>query len=269
MSCPSSHSNQLMVTVLGSGTSTGVPTLGCECAICCSQEPKNKRQRASILLEGGGLFGPVVVDTTPDFRMQMLTNQVKSLRAILYTHLHADHCHGFDDIRPFLFKRNAPIDCYLREDLHDEIKVRFSYAFENTGYSGALPKVRLIRVARQQNFKIDNLEIEAVTLPHGSVETTAYRFGNFVYATDFKHMPDDLIDRWKGCVKYMIASGVRFKEHPTHNTVLESVELMQRLQVDQGYITHLSHDVDYQRDRARLPSNIDFAYDGLQWNISV
>ncbi|MDD9952172.1 MAG: MBL fold metallo-hydrolase [Zetaproteobacteria bacterium] len=258
---------RMKVTVLGSGTSTGVPTLGCECAICTSDDPIHHRSRASVLIESPHLRGPVVIDTAPEFRLQMLKARVKSLRAILYTHLHADHCHGFDDIRPFLFKEKKPIDCFLREDLHEEMKVRFAYAFVDTGYLGALPKVNLEPVPELGLFRVDDVDVEAVTLPHGSVRTTAYRFGDFVYATDFKGLPESIQTRWQGKVKYMIASGVRFQQHHTHNTVMESVEMMQRLGVQKGYITHLSHDIDYKRDRKRLPPHIDFAYDGLQWEI--
>ena len=258
----------LTITVLGSGTSTGVPTIGCDCEVCTSDHPKNKRTRASILITRNDTGQHIVIDTTPEFRLQMLRAKVTQLSHVLYTHTHADHSHGFDDLRAFYFRTRQPVHCFLPAELIEEFKVRFSYAFRDTGYPGITPQVILEGIP-DQTFQILGLDVEPVRLPHGAMETTGFRFGSFVYCTDFKNFPEEKIRQWKGKIHTMIASGVHFKEHPTHSNVYQTTELFQKLEVEQGYITHLAHQVDYQRDSKDLPEKVAFAYDGLTLSVTT
>ena len=250
------------VTVLGCGTSTGVPVIACQCSVCCSSEARNKRLRSSVLLASDQ--ANIVIDTTPEFRLQMLNAQVTELTAVLYTHLHADHCHGFDDLRIFAFADNyQPIDCYIDHCYLDEFKAKFPYAFKDTGYSGTVPAITLSAIPPDNSLRIADLEFETVQLAHGKVSSTAFRAGSFAYVTDFKGFPQELLDRWRQKIATLIISGVHFRDHKSHSSIPESLAIADELGVERCYLTHLSHEVDYYRDARRLPDGVEFAYDGL------
>lgn len=256
----------LKVTVLGSGTSTGVPVIGCDCDVCHSSQPKNQRTRASLLLTHDG--HNIAIDTAPEFRLQMLRVNAKTLAAVLYTHIHADHCHGFDDLRMFAFRdKDTSIPCYMHIDFIADFKQRFSYAFDpQTKYYGTLPQIDL-QPLPDKPFTVAGLQIETVRLPHGAIMTNAFRIGRFAYATDFKTFTPALIDHWKDSIDTMVISGVRFRPHKTHSSVQESVATLQALNVRRGFISHLSHEVDYHKHSAELPQGINFAYDGLNFEV--
>lgn len=257
----------LKITILGSGTSTGVPVLGCSCEVCRSDHPKNQRWRTSILVETPAGI-PIVVDTGPEFRLQLLRAKVSSLQNVLYTHLHADHLHGFDDLRGLYFNSGKAIHCHIDPEYAIELRHRFHYAFEDTGYLGGRPEILLHPLPRDFSpFAVADIEVETVRLPHGNVRTNAFRFGNFAYATDFKEFPEDLIQHWSGKIDTMVASGLRWKPHKTHSVIEETLVLFDRLKVKQGIITHLSHEVEYERDQRRMPSNVELAYDGLHFTV--
>lgn len=258
----------LHVTILGSGTSTGVPVIGCPCAICASTEAGNKRLRSSILLTLPNDLGHIVVDTTTDFRTQMLRAKVKHLEVVLFTHTHADHCHGFDDLRAFFFHSRRPVNCYLSPEHLQELQERFSYAFHNSGYHGTAPQTRIHTFTDEVPFPLLGLEVDPVRLPHGHTHTYAFRFGNFAYATDFKCFPPETIARWRGKIHTMVASGLHFRPHATHSSIPETIELFKALEVKRGIITHLSHEVDYQRDQAQLPSYVELAYDEMTFSVN-
>ena len=252
----------LKVTILGSGTSTGVPVIGCDCAICQSTDPKNNRLRSSILLEDQDTQETILVDTTPDLRQQALRAKLKQLDTVFYTHTHADHCNGFDDLRMFFFKRKKPIECWLLTEHIAEIKQRFFYAFQETGYLGTVPQIKL-KTYENAPLRLGKTLIEYAVLPHGHMNTACFKFGNFCYATDFKSFPEEVVQRWKGRIHTMVASGLRFKDHLTHSTIPETLHLFERLGVKKGIITHLSHDVDHLKDCSHLPTNVSFGYDGM------
>lgn len=259
--------SMLQVTVLGSGTSTGVPVIGCDCAFCQDTNSKNKRLRSSVLLTANGKN--IVIDTSPEFRLQMLQAQVKSIVCVLYTHIHADHCHGFDDLRMFAFhKQSSPIDCYMSADFMPEFKEKFRYAFTKTAYSGTVPQVTLHDIP-EKPFQVAGLNIESLRLPHGNILTNAFRIGSFAYATDFKSFSPGMIARWQNKIDTMIISGVRFRPHKTHSSIPESIEVLKALGVRRGYLTHLSHEVDYHKHRSELPTGVEFAYDGLVIELSA
>ena len=205
----------------------------------------------------------IVIDTTPDFRMQMIRENVQKIDAVLYTHTHADHCHGFDDLRAFYFFTGKPVPCYLAKEHLIDLKSRFSYAFEETGYLGLAPQVSLIEMGSRIQLW-DDLEIEVVRLEHGNVMTAAFRFGSFAYATDFKTFSEDVLRSWEGKVSVMIASGLRFTEHKTHSIIPETIKVFDRLGVERGIITHMAHEVDYERHSLALPSHVELGFDGMQ-----
>ena len=257
----------IKVTIMGSGTSTGVPVLGCSCEVCQSTNSKNHRWRASILVNTEAGI-PIVIDTGPEFRLQTLRAGVTSLQHVLYTHLHADHCHGFDDLRGLYFNSGKQIKCFLDEEYAQELRLRFHYAFEDTGYLGGRADIQLVDLPKGGgDFEVAGTTAETIRLPHGNVTTNAFSFGNFAYATDFKFFPEEQIRRWRGKVHTMVASGVRWKPHKTHSAIEETIELFDRLGVTRGIISHLSHDVDYDRDRLKMPQGVELAYDGLTFSV--
>ena len=254
----------LKVTILGSGTSTGVPVLGCSCAVCKSKNPKNERWRASIAVKQND--GPtIVVDTGPEFRLQLLRANISSLQHVLYTHLHADHCHGFDDLRGLYFNSEKPIHCWLHPELIPELKQRFHYAFEDTGYLGGRPDIRLNPLPRSHGTTIiADLDVETFLAPHGNAVTNVFRFGRFAYATDFKSLTEENITAWRGKIHTMVASGLRWRPHKTHSSIDETLDIFKRLDVERGIITHLNHEIDFDVDSRKLPSDVELAFDGLE-----
>jgi phosphoribosyl 1,2-cyclic phosphate phosphodiesterase len=257
----------IRVTILGSGTSTGVPVIGCECQVCRSSDPRHQRTRASVMIELDH-GESIVIDTGPDFRMQMLRHRVKNLHHIFYTHIHADHCHGFDDIRAFYFRSLTPMNCYLPRGYVEEFKARFRYAFYDEGYIGTKPQVILHEVD-EGRLEVMGQSFETVLLPHGNSQSMAFRLGSFAYATDFKVFPPELVDRWKGRLHTLVASGVRYRPLPTHSTLPETASLMENLGVKRGIISHLNHDVDHTMAERDLPSHLRLAYDGLVFDVPV
>ena len=252
----------IKVTILGCGSSPGCPVIGCTCAVCRSNDPKNQRSRSSIMLtfpEGQH----VVFDTATEFRLQMVREGVRNIEHVIYTHTHSDHCHGFDDLRAFFFHSENPITIHAtKEHLHD-LKTRFSYAFQNTAYHGKKPKVILQEIQSGVPFKIFGLDFEPTSVAHGDMTTTVFKIGSFAFATDFLALPDNLIEKWRGTVHTMVASGLRMEPHPTHSSLPETVDLLEKIQVKQGIITHLGHEIDYQTVGGTLPPNIRLAFDGL------
>lgn len=250
------------VTILGSGTSTGIPVIGCDCEVCSSHDPRNTRTRASIYVAyDDGV--QMVVDTGPEFRLQMIREGITDLNGVLYTHLHADHCHGFDDLRALYFRSKEPVNCYLCSDFEKELRQRFSYAFIDTGYLGTKPQVVLKQIPDDGNFLVANKPIETFRIAHGNVQTSVFRFGSFAYATDFKEFNADQIVRWKGKIKVMVASGIHFGTHNTHSVIEETLRLFEALNVERGVITHISHKIEHLRDSAKLPAGVELAYDGM------
>lgn len=204
----------------------------------------------------------IVIDTGPDFRVQMLRHRVKKLLHVFYTHIHADHCHGFDDIRAFYFGTGKPMQCYVPEVHAAAFKSRFDYVFQDMGYLGTKPQVVLHEVG-EGTFEVMGYPIETVLLPHGSSTSMAFRLGSFAYATDFKEFPQDLQKRWKGKLHTLVASGVRYRPLPTHSTLPETAILMENLQVEKGIISHLNHDIDHGMAQKDLSPSLNLAYDGM------
>jgi phosphoribosyl 1,2-cyclic phosphate phosphodiesterase len=259
--------NKLKVVILGSGTSTGVPVISCSCSICKSEEQYNKRLRSSLLVIDQDQGQNILIDTSPDMRQQLLQQKIDHLDHVLFTHTHADHLHGFDDLRAVCFRREDPLTCWLEQEHFDDIKKRFSYLFQTTGYSGTKASLKYHIIRSPSSFHLGPLEVEHISLPHGHTTSTAYRMGSFAYATDFKSFPEEYVRQWQGKIQVMVASGLHFETHHSHSSISETIELFRALEVKKGIITHLSHKIDYQKDSKKLPKNISLAYDGMVLHI--
>jgi phosphoribosyl 1,2-cyclic phosphate phosphodiesterase len=242
---------------LGTGTSVGVPAIGCECQTCLSTDPRDKRLRASMLIEYEGQH--VLIDASTDFRQQALRINLKRVDAILFTHAHADHCFGLDDTRPIMF-RNGAIPCYATEMTWEGLRRVYAYVFEAAPYPG-IP--RIIPHTIEGGFDLLGLRIEPLTVIHGRLKVTAFRIGGFAYVTDCKIIPDETCERLLG-LDLLVIDALRFKPHPTHLTIDEALWYIDRLKPRRALLTHLSHDINHVNASAWLPPGIEIAYDGLE-----
>lgn len=251
----------MKLTFLGTGTSTGVPSIGCECETCKSDDQRDKRLRVSIVIEHGGQT--VLVDTSSDFRQQALRFGLKWLDAVLITHCHADHIFGLDDIRPLNFRFGA-LGVYANERAWPDIRRIFKYIFEPTYYGGGLPQVVPHTVFAGAPFCLGrDLEVTPLEVIHGRLPVMAYRFNDFAYATDLSTIPQPTMDGLRD-LEVLVLDCLRFKEHPTHLWVDKALEYVRELKPRRAYFTHIAHDVKYTRDSARLPRGVEWAYDGLE-----
>lgn len=250
----------MRVTILGSGTSAGVPVIGCRCSVCQSPHVKNRRTRASIMVSTQGRN--LLFDTSPELRLQILHNGFSTVDAVLYSHMHADHTAGFDDLRAFYFQNRKTLDVFMLPEYIEEIKVRFAYAFLDTGYAGIKPQVEPIPIF-DRPFLAAGVEVDPARVPHGHVDSCGFRLGNFAYVTDFKNFPRAKLREWRGRIDVMVASGIHFGTHSTHSVIPETLQLFDDLGVKRGILSHLTHDVDYVEHAKLLPDFVEFAYDGM------
>jgi len=254
----------LELTVLGSGTSMGVPTLGCHCAVCESKDSHDKRTRPSVLLSHGGRN--VVIDTTPDFRSQAMAARVDRLDAILYTHSHADHIFGLDDIRPYNLKQKAAIPIYAAEATLQVLQRSFAYIFDGAPTDSSLPGVALHTV--NGPFKLFDLEIIPIPARHGPGNVLGFRFGSAAYLTDFSTIPESSKALLQG-LDHFILDALRYVPHPMHSNVEQSLALVEELQPKHAWFTHICHDLGHEQTNAKLPENVRLAYDGLRFEVQV
>src|SRR5215467_2508271 len=250
----------MKLTFLGTGTSTGVPSIACDCETCTSDDPRDKRLRVSVLIEHSGQT--VIVDTSSDFRQQALKIGLRHLDAVLVTHCHADHIFGLDDIRPLNFRYGA-LGLYANERAWKDIRRIFQYVFEPTHFGGGLPQIVPHTVVNGAPFCIGNeLEITPLEVIHGRLPVIAYRFNDFAYATDLNFISDETIAALQG-LDVLVLDCVRIKPHATHLGLNEALAYIERIKPKRAYLTHLNHDVMHERDSHLLPENVEFAYDGL------
>ena len=250
----------MKLTFLGTGTSTGVPSIGCECETCTSTDPRDKRLRVSILIEHDN--HTVLVDTSADFRQQALRFGLKRLDCVLITHCHADHIFGLDDIRPLNFRYGA-LGVYANDRAWVDIRRIFKYIFEPSHFGGGLPQVWAHTVVPGASFCVGrDLLITPVEVIHGRLPVMAYRFNDFAYATDLNEIPSQTIDLFQG-LDVLVIDCLRFREHPTHLWLDKALWYIEELKPRRAFLTHIAHDVKHERDSARLPQHVKWAYDGL------
>jgi phosphoribosyl 1,2-cyclic phosphate phosphodiesterase len=258
----------LKVTVLGSGTSMGVPTLGCPCRVCHSNDPHDKRLRPSLLISRGGQN--VVIDTTPDFRQQALRVGLDRLDAILLTHGHADHILGFDDIRPFNIRQRSALPVYSNEETFRIIRRVFAYVFDDKPTLSTVPSVTLNSIDSPRQFL--GVPFIPVPLLHGNMEVLGFRFGRAAYLTDFSHIPDSSMALLQG-LDELILDALRDIPHPMHQTVEQALAIIQQLKPRRAWFTHIAHDLPHAETNKRLVSlgfpHVQLAYDGLEFEVQV
>jgi len=249
------------ITILGSGTSTGVPMVGCNCSVCSSTDPKDCRSRTSILICNQGYR--ILVDTSTDLRMQMLHNKIDCIDAVLFTHYHADHTNGIDDLRGFHFQHNKVIPCFGDAATIKQLNSNFGYIFsrENNGTHPPLLQPNIIT----DSFSLFGLEITPVPLIHGAGHSCGYRIDSFAYLTDCSAIPATskslLAD-----VKTVIIDGLRWKKHPYHFNIMSAIEAAHNIGASRIILTHLTHEVSYS-DGHLLPEGVEFAFDGMFFTI--
>jgi phosphoribosyl 1,2-cyclic phosphate phosphodiesterase len=252
------------VTILGSGTSMGVPTLGCDCAVCISTDPRNKRFRSSILIEQAGRN--ILVDCGPDFRTQALAVGLRDVDAVLLTHTHTDHIAGIDDLRPYNFLRGHSIPIYGSASHLGDLRCRYAYAFGPPQPGGGIPDLALETVESGVPFKVaapglENWPILPLTVLHGKQPILGFRFGEFAYLTDVSAVPPETIEALKG-VRWLITSALRHRPHPTHMSVAEAVDFVRQVAPERAWFTHICHDLDHEQTNADLPQGMALLYDG-------
>ena len=254
------------VVVLGSGTSHGVPMIGCECATCRSTDPKDRRTRASVLIRIAG--GPsVLIDTTTDLRAQALAHDIKRVDAIVYTHSHADHVMGLDEVRRFNVLQKSAIPCYGDERTLKDLRRIYSYIFDpDTARGGGIPQVVLARIVGE--FCIGNATFIPVPLMHGSRQIFGYRIGSFAYLTDCSAIPDASWPLVEGA-QTLVLDALRERPHPTHLSLSEAIAVAERIGPSRVFFTHMCHDLPHAATCARLPAGVELAYDGLTFDIDL
>jgi len=247
------------VTFLGTGTSHGIPVIACECVVCKSTEPEDKRLRSSILISSAST--QVAIDCGPDFRTQMLREKVKKLDALVLTHEHRDHLAGLDDIRVFNYKNEGPFDIYCTEWVADNIREGWPYIFKPAPYPG-IPSINF-RYFNQEPFSIGNLVFEPLKVWHYKLEVHGFRIGNFAYITDVSQIPEECFDKLQN-LDTVVLGALRHKPHISHFSLSEAIEAAQKIQAKNTYFIHMSHDMGLHHvEQAKLPENMFFSFDGL------
>ena len=255
------------LTVLGSGTSMGVPTIGCDCAVCHSADPHDRRTRPSVMVEWEG--HRVLIDTTPDFREQALREGINRIDAVLYTHGHADHILGLDDLRPLSFPRvtrGGKLPLYANESTSRALRSVFKYIFDADYKFGGLAQVEIHEI----NGPVDvfGLTFTPITVIHGDAEIYGYRFGSAAYLTDFSEVPEDSLAQLRD-LDILFLDALRYKPHPTHSTVESSLKIAERLMPRRTFFTHIAHDLAHAATNAGLPEHVRLAHDGLRLEFDI
>jgi phosphoribosyl 1,2-cyclic phosphate phosphodiesterase len=250
----------MRVTFLGTGTSTGVPVVGCRCDVCTSEDPRNQRLRQSVKVEMRGKH--FLIDTTPDLRLQLLRSPIPRLDFLLYTHSHADHLMGLDDVRPFNFRQRETIHAFASPMTAHAIRRAFSYIWSDSQVGGGKPQIELHEITGP--FSHDGIDVTPIPVRHGDWTILGYRIGPFAYITDTNGIPDESLALLEG-VDTLALDGLRpSRTHPTHFTIEEAVTAAQRIAARMTYIIHVAHEVDHETVEATLPENIRLAWDGLE-----
>ncbi len=253
----------MKVTVLGSGTSHGVPMIGCDCEVCTSTDPRDSRSRPSIVVSLEG--GVILVDTAPELRLQAIAHGLRRVDAVLFTHTHADHTHGLDDLRIYNARQGTALPLYGSPASMNDIRARFDYIFSNTTQlGGGIPMLTLHPVTGP--FSLFEHTITPVPVLHGALPVYGYRFGPFAYVTDCSSIPDTSMALLRD-LDVLILDALRYKPHPTHFNIEQALAVIAELRPRRAYLTHLTHDVMHVRVNRELPRGVELAYDGLTFEL--
>jgi len=251
-------------TFLGTGTSVGVPMLGCSCEVCRSDNPRNHRYRSSVLISTQR--GNVLIDSGPELRLQLLRERIPLVHAVIYTHYHADHLMGLDDLRLFPKLLGTPLPVYCTEQVEEVIRRTFPYAFtselQHLPY-GALPRLEFRRIASEP-FDVLYHHVVPIPLKHSWYEVLGFRFDSVAYCTDVNEIPDASWPLLEG-LEVLVLDCLRAKPHPAHFNLDQALAVIARLKPKQAYLTHMAHEMDYDRINSTLPPNVEMAYDGLRF----
>ncbi len=248
----------MTLTLLGTGTSQGVPVIGCDCPVCTSEDLRDKRLRSSALLSAGPTN--ILIDAGPDLRQQMLRTGVKHLDAILLTHEHNDHVIGLDDIRPFNFRSGHPLSVYALPRVAADVRLRFAYVFGEP--LPGLPRIELHNLDANTPFNLDGVQVEPIGVLHGRLPILGFRFGPLAYLTDVKSIEPDQMAKIAG-VRYLVINALQHKFHPTHLSLQESLELIEQINPEKAWITHISHHLGLAREVEKmLPPHVELGRDG-------
>jgi phosphoribosyl 1,2-cyclic phosphate phosphodiesterase len=260
---PREDGHRRRLLFLGTGTSTGVPVLGCACEVCRSDDPRDNRTRPSVLFQFPG--GNLLIDTTPEMRIQLLREGIGQVHAIAYTHAHADHLFGLDDARLFPRAIGGPVPVYCEEEVEQSIRRVFHYAFDEASRrmpSGGVPRLRFERIAPGESFEVLGEQLLPMRLEHGRFRVLGFRVGNLAYCTDASAIPPESWPLLEG-LEVLILDALRKEPHPTHFSLGEALEVVARLKPGRTYLTHLSHGLGHAASEASLPEGVALAYDGL------
>ena len=251
----------MKVTFLGTGTSQGVPIIGCNCEVCTSDDKRNNRLRSSVLIETPE--ANIVIDTGPDFRYQMLRENVKRLDAVVFTHGHKDHVAGLDDVRAYNFFSKKAMQVYATEETQEVLKREFAYVFSGANYPG-IPQIDLNTINEQDSFSVNGLTLKPILVKHMYLDVLGFRIGDFTYITDANYISEAEIEKVKGS-KTLVLNALRKEEHPSHFTLEQAIEMAQKIGAEETYFTHISHQLGKHLDiESQLPDGIKLSYDGLQ-----
>jgi phosphoribosyl 1,2-cyclic phosphate phosphodiesterase len=261
MSTSTPHSR---MALLGTGTSTGIPIIGCRCEVCMSDDPRNKRTRTGVLVEAPQ--GNFVIDTSPELRIQLIREEVEMVHAAVFTHSHADHIYGLDDLRIFGHRLDAAIPLYCEENVEAMLRQSFSYAFDSSAVHAhrfAIPKLRFERIALEP-FELLGLHVRPIRLLHGKTPVLGFRINDVAFCTDVSHIPDESWPLLEG-LDVLVLDALRDKPHPTHFGIEQALEVVERVKPKQAFFTHIAHQLDHETTNARLPTSVELAYDGLSF----
>lgn len=256
----------LELVILGSGTSFGVPMVGCNCDVCRSTDTRDRRTRAAAWLCGPDVS--ILFDAGPDLRQQCLAQRLTSLDAVLLTHTHADHLHGLDDLRAFTQRAKRPLPLFASADDAKQVRQKFAYIFEDNmdRFGWGIPRLEMHEIAAEP-FVVAGLSVQPVPLLHGPWQTTGYRIGSMAYLTDCSQIPESSWALLEG-LDLLVIDALRWRTHPTHLSIDESLAVAERLRPKRMVLTHLSHEVSHAQDSPKLPSGVQFAYDGMRLELS-
>ncbi len=250
------------VTLLGTGTSFGIPTIGCHCPVCTSPDKKNKRLRSSAFIEHNNF--KFLIDCTPDFRTQALRSGIEHIDAVLFTHTHFDHIAGIDDLRVFTIKQEAPIDIYGNREVVDDIRHRYAYFFDPPQIGGGILNLNLRII--ESALDLDGLHVTPIEVKHGVLDILGYRFNNFGYITDASFISDTSLALLEG-VELLVLNALRERPHSTHFSLGQALEIAKRVGARQTYFTHICHRLEHHETNKKLPPEYQLGYDGLEFDL--